>query len=102
MTNQAEPRRLVPLFSTGQVVATPGALRLLLRLSVNPADLLARHVYGDFGDMCEEDLASNKLAVVHGTRVFSSYKLGEDRESTCWVITEWDRSVTTLLLPSEY
>ena len=99
---QAPP--LIPLFRTGQVVATPGALRTLQAAGVNPMDLLTRHVHGDWGDLCEEDKRQNEIAVATGqTRVFSSYCIGIGlTEAKVWLITEWDRSVTTLLLPSEY
>jgi len=89
-----------PLFSLGQVVATPGAIELLERRRVAPIDLLMRHVTGDWGDLVEEDKQENELSVQKGHRILSSYKLG--RGEKVWVITEADRSVTTLLLPSEY
>ena len=93
----------MPLFRTGQVVATPGALRTLEQAGVNPMDLLTRHVLGDFGDMCEEDREANRQAVALGGRVLSSYAIGAGVIATkVWIITEWDRSSTTVLLPSDY
>ena len=90
-----------PRFNLGRLVATPGALRLLDQHQINPLSLVARHVTGDFGDLCAYDLRENERAVEEGLRVFSSYALpGSDAK--VWCITEWDRSVTTLLLPSEY
>lgn len=87
-------------FVTGQVVATPGALRLLEQHEILPTQLIARHVRGDFGIVPEEDADSNRSAIKHGrARILSSYEVGADR---VWLITEWDRSVTTLLLPDEY
>ena len=88
------------LFPLGRVCCTPGALEELSRLSIHPIQLLARHVTGDFGDLCEEDKAANLAAIADGTRLLSSYVLAP--EVKVWVITEADRSVTTVLLPSEY
>lgn len=90
-----------PLFALGQVVATQGAMETLKALNVDPALLMVRHVTGDWGDLCEDDLQANKNAVKNGERVLSSYLLPPDN-TKLWIITEWDRSVTTLLLPDEY
>ncbi len=88
-----------PLFPLGSVVATPGAVDLLDRQGVNVSSLLLRHKYGDFGMVCAEDQASNIAAIEYGSRILSAYLLSGER---LWIITEADRSVTTLLLPSEY
>jgi len=91
---------MAALFSLGSIVATPGALSLLADTQTDPLALLSRHVRGDWGEVPPEDAAENKYSVQHGFRIISSYTLGaRDR---VWVITEHDRSVTTLLLPSEY
>ena len=87
-------------FSLGFVVATPGALDALELAGQNPAQLLKRHANGDWGDLCEEDRLANALSLEEGGRILSAYKLGTDAK--VWVITEWDRSATTILLPSEY
>lgn len=58
-----------------------------------------RHSQGDWGEMCEEDKQANEDALIHGDRLFSSYTLNDWK---VWIITEWDRSVTTILFPSEY
>jgi hypothetical protein len=58
------------------------------------------HKHGDWGELPPEDVAANEWAVLEGSRVFSAYRTRLDE--TLWVITEWDRSVTTLLLPEEY
>jgi hypothetical protein len=89
----------IPKFALGTTVATPGALDLLDRSGINASSILTRHQYGDFGSICAEDAQSNLDAMAHGLRVFSAYDIGQAR---LWVITEADRSVTTLLLPSEY
>jgi len=83
----------------GKVVATPGALRLLLESGEHPFDYLARHATGDWGDLCEHDRRENERSLRHGWRVLSSYAVGEE---CVWVITEADRSITTILLPEEY
>jgi hypothetical protein len=65
--------------------------------------LLARHVFGDWGDLCTEDKESNERALAQGGRLLSSYEAGLGRDATkVWVITEADRSSTTFLLPEEY
>ena len=92
------PRKI--LFPLGQIVATPGAIELLSRYSLSPMTFIERHVSGDGGCLCPEDVLENQRAVKNGSRVFSSYEIaGGER---LWCITEAARSVTTLLLPSEY
>jgi hypothetical protein len=88
------------LFPLGQVVATPGALAALLEAGQHPLEFLVRHVTGDWGELPAEDIQENEYSLAHGLRLFSAYKTSKDEK--LWVITEWDRSVTTLLLPSEY
>ena len=88
------------LFSLGQVVATPGALAALEKAGQHPFVFLSRHVTGDWGNLVAEDKEENQRALEHGNRIFSSYLTAKNTK--IWVITEWDRSVTTLLLPSEY
>jgi len=92
------------LFPLGHIVMTQGIKSLVddTQSSFSNADLLAllnRHKIGDDGDVCEEDAESNQYALKHNLRVFSVYK---HHVSTIWIITEADRSSTTLLLPSEY
>tara|TARA_B100000886_G_scaffold276639_1_gene200593 strand:+ start:622 stop:906 length:285 start_codon:yes stop_codon:yes gene_type:complete len=89
-------------FDLGQVVYTQG-FRGAVGEDFNQvvSDLVLRHVSGDWGDLCEEDRRENDHAIIPGNdlRVMSKYDVnGED----VYVITEWDRSVTTLLLPCEY
>ena len=83
----------------GKVVATPGAIKLLLERGEHPFDYLARHATGDWGDLCAFDRRQNELALRDGYRVFSSYETPAGR---VWVVTEADRPVTTILLPEEY
>lgn len=80
-------------------MATPGALDLLDRTGTNAAVVLVRHQRGDFGTVGAEDVQSNKDAIINGSRILSAYVLGGER---VWIITEADRSSTTLLLPEEY
>ena len=89
-----------PLFSLGQVVATPGALAALEKAGQGPQDFLSRHVRGEWGDLCEEDRRENAFSLERGFRLLSSYRTLAG--SQLYVITEADRSVTTLLLPEEY
>jgi hypothetical protein len=89
-----------PLFDLGQTVATPGAIEALHQAGISAANLLSRHQCGDWGDLDHEDLAENKRALNQGLRIFSSYQLTE--ATKIWVITEADRSVTTVLLPEDY
>jgi hypothetical protein len=66
-----------------------------------PQDFLARHVHGDWGDLCDEDRNENRLSLEQGFRLLSSYRTCAG-DTKVWVITEADRSVTTILLPEEY
>ena len=90
-----------PLFPLGQLVATPGALALLADARTNPAELLARHQAGDWGEVPPEDGRENELSVLRGFRIISSYQVGAGGESL-WIITEADRSSTCILLPEDY
>ena len=89
------------MFRLGQLIATPAAIAALQAADTDPADLLQRHVTGDWGDIDAEDRDENARAVVRGSRILSAYKLAAT-QATIWVITEADRSVTTLLLPEDY
>ena len=83
----------------GGVLATPGALKLLAAVGGPPFDYIARHATGDWGDLCAFDHRQNEIALRDGYRVFSSYEVPAGRGS---IITEADRSATTILLPEEY
>lgn len=87
------------LFQLGRLVATPGALEALSCLGLEPARLIARHVACEWGELCEEDRQANAQALADGSRILSAYQI---QGVTFWVITEADRSATTVLLPSEY
>jgi hypothetical protein len=105
--NAASPpfsvRHKLPMFSLGNVVATPGALDLLDRHALNVITILRRHRWGDFGAVCDKGRASNLVAIGNGARILSAYEIGPDcKTERLWVLTEADRSSTTLLLPAEY
>lgn len=87
------------LFQLGIVGATPGALDLLDRTGTNAALFLDRHQRGDFGTVGTEDAQANSDAIQDGNRILSSYTIVGER---LWIITEADRSSTTLLLPEDY
>ncbi|MEW9897971.1 hypothetical protein ABWL39_04990 [Chitinivorax sp. PXF-14] len=88
-------------FSPGQVVMTIGVDDLVRQGHLNPVPYLRRHLHGDWGDLSDNDRRLNDAALKSGEdRLFSSYQVTPDLK--LWIITEWDRSVTTLLLPSEY
>lgn len=87
------------LFRLGNVVITPALLRVFDTEMIDPADFLSRHQSGDFGDLCTSDIDANQHAIHHETRILSCYHL---RETKFWIITEADRSSTTMLLPDEY
>lgn len=86
-------------FSPGQVVATPTVIEAINEEDVQKA--LIRHLRGDWGELDDEDRKANDRALKSGEeRMLSAYK---DRHGTkFWIITEWDRSLTTILLPSDY
>ena len=87
-------------FALGQIVATPHSLSAIEEAGQIPPEFVLRHQHGDWGDLDPEDKRINEEALRRGQRLLSAYhtRLGEK----LWVITEWDRSVTTLLLPEEY
>jgi hypothetical protein len=87
-------------FSLGSTVATPGAITALARAGETPLPYLVRHSAGDWGELDREDKAENESAVKDGLRILSAYLLADG--TRIWVITEADRSATTILLPEEY
>lgn len=87
-------------FPLGQIVATPGALDALGTAGNDPLAYIRRHVTGDWGDVEPEDANENEYSVGRSLRILSSYHLNDG--TRLWIITEADRSATTLLLPEEY
>ena len=88
------------LFSPGRTVITPGALDALASAEQHPGDFLQRHLSGDWGELCEDDIAANEQALLSGLRLMSAYSISPQQK--IWIITEADRSATTILLPEEY
>lgn len=91
---------LLPRFTLGRIVGTPGAIDALAEAGDDARKFLRRHLRGDWGDVCEEDAQANDWSLANGERLFSAYHTSAGVK--LWVITERDRSYTTLLLPSEY
>lgn len=91
---------LFRLFELGQMVITPGAQKAVTDAGADLGELLARHVTGDWGDIPLEDKAANEQDLNQGGRLLSVYNLTDGGK--IWIITEWDRSATTVLLPEEY
>jgi hypothetical protein len=87
-------------FQLGRMVATQGALVALSNVGQDAMEFIYKHQQGDWGDLSEEDKKENKFSIDKHLRIFSSYRLKD--ETKIWVITEADRSATTILLPSEY
>ncbi|RQT30502.1 hypothetical protein [Burkholderia contaminans] len=97
--NSPMPQRAGPRFKLGRIFATPAAVAALDRTGTSIVDLLVRHMGGDWGDLSEPDRQQNELALMGGARLLSSYTVGTAR---IWIVTEADRSSTTLLLSNEY
>lgn len=100
MTAPTRTSRQQALFPLGQTVATPGALTALGEAGDNPTTFLTRHQAGDWGEVCEDDRKENELSLQQGFRLLSIYRTSKGVR--LWVITEADRSATTILLPEEY
>lgn len=105
-------RKIEARFSLGSLFATPGALEALEEARQNTRDwknapaetapeLFARHECGDWGDLDEADKKENELSIKEGFRILSAYKLKATGQKL-WVITEADRSMTTIMRPDEY
>ena len=92
---------LKALFPLGHIVATPGALSALGEAGIEVQSLLDRHVSGDRGELTQEDKDENALSLERGFRILSAYVLPHTGQRI-WIITEADRTATTLLLPDEY
>jgi hypothetical protein len=92
-------------FELGRIVYTKGIERLIIEEECDNTQEIARcvirHSQCDWGNLCEEDKQLNDMAVVDGGRILSAYEIGENKVKI-WIITEADRSYTTILLPEEY
>lgn len=87
-------------FSLGRLVATPAAIEALEASGEEAASYIARHASGDWGVVCDEDKQANDEALREGFRILSAYILQSGVR--IWIITEADRSATTVLLPDDY
>ena len=85
-------------FQMGRLFITPGALQQVSHIELDSR--LSQHRRCDWGDLCKEDKKRNDLALKHGGRLFSAYTCVPN--TRIWIITEADRSATTILLPEEY
>lgn len=100
MSPRTPPPPLAPLFHLGALVFSTGVDALVRSNQLDPFTYLRRHLSGDWGDLEKEDLLANDVAVLYDRRVLSAYRITPDQ--TIWIITEADRSVTTVLFPDEY
>lgn len=97
-TQNQTPTQVKPLFELGQVVATSGVIDTIAAADVAVA--LKRYHTGDWGDVPAADARANQRALKHKERLMGVYY--DSNHTKFWIITEWDRSVTTILLPDEY
>lgn len=93
-------RPIAPKFPLGQLVITRGAIEALAEAGQSPMDFVQRHQSGDWGEVPEADRRENDFSITHGFRILSAYRT--TRDVRIWVLTEADRSATTILLPDEY
>lgn len=100
----SETTKINPVkFRPGRIGMTPAAMQTMELMEVNPVELLARHLCGDWGDVDQEDAETNDQALTPGeeSRILSVYG-GEGNPDRLYIITEWDRSQTTILRADEY
>lgn len=91
-------------FELGEIVCTPSVMLKIQQDGKFCAFIyrsFEKYVMGDWGDTCEADQETNERAIINGERILAVYKYPGD-DTTIWIITERDRSVTTILFPSEY
>ncbi len=90
----------VTRFALGQTFITPGAEEALQIAGQTAIEFLRRHMSCDWGELSEDDIQENDVSLKEGFRIMSAYQTGKGQK--LWIITEADRSATTILLPSEY
>lgn len=94
--------KITPKFKFGTVVATAG-VNHKMEIDDNFRQFVwnsfRKYIQGDWGDTCDEDKQTNNDALKYGERLLAAYKF---HDVTIWIITEWDRSTTTILFPDEY
>lgn len=89
-----QPTRLKPLFHPGRLLVTPIALAALRANGIPVISVLLKHVAGDWGIVSDDDRQQNDLSIAAGLRLISLYRLPD--QTRILVITEWDRSNTTI------
>ncbi len=95
-----QKRTIAAKFEFGTIVATRGVMEHVNSDAEILFPYIARHASGDWGEICDEDKIANADALKNGMRLMSVYRLPDGEK--IWIITEWDRSVTTVLFPHEY
>src|ERR1700730_9393485 len=98
--HNTNPQPPVTRFTVGRTFITPGAEEALVIAGQTGIEFLRRHMSCDWGELPEEDVKENELSLTEGFRLLSAYQTGKGQK--LWIITEADRSATTILLPSEY
>jgi len=91
---------IITRFALGQTFITPGAEEALQIAGQTATEFLRLHMSGDWGELSDEDVRENEFSLKEGLRLLSAYQTGKGQK--IWIITEGDRSATTILLPSEY
>ena len=93
-------RPSITRFALGQTYITPGAEEALMIAGQTAIEFLRRHMSCDWGELSDDDIQENELSLKKGFRLLSNYRTGKGQQ--LWIITEADRSATTVLLPAEY
>ncbi|WP_458737152.1 DUF6094 domain-containing protein [Pseudomonas chlororaphis] len=101
-TVETRPHLTEPMFPSGRLVCTNAVHHLVENGSLDLTPYVRRHLAGDWGELCDEDKQANQQALKCGDRLFSAYDISAGDETRLWIITEADRSVTTVLLPEDY
>lgn len=92
-------------FETGKVVMTHGIFEQYTKdeeFRRFVKNSFSKYLVCDWGDTCKEDSEQNDISVIQDERILAVYKYPSDETKTIWIVTEWDRSITTILFPSEY
>ena len=98
--SEPNPSQTFTRFPLGQTYITPGAEEALMIAGQTGIEFLRRHMSNDWGELSDEDVRENELSLKEGFRLMSAYRTAKGQK--LWIITEADRSSTTILLPDEY
>ncbi len=98
--SSTNPRPTITRLALGQTYVTPGAEEALMIAGQTGIEFLRRDMSCDFGELSDEDWGENELSLREGFRLLSAYRTAKGQK--LWIITEADRSATTILLPDEY